>query len=409
MARIRTIKPEFWTDEKVVDLPYEFRLLFIGVWNFADDQGFNDNSPKRIKMQVFPGDDVDVSRGLARLLELSLLDRLDLTDGSGSVLHVRNWDKHQRISNPAKERYKRLGPGLAERVAPNPNGALRSPLEPSALLGKGEDLRKGSSEGNVNGAGEGDEPAALAPSPSSSSTPKDEDQNTRALLALVLDRWRPVHLDKTGAVDSTSVEDPQLQRYRHQLAGRSVDRVVSLMPYYFDRNAERRERDFVYNRRDLGNFLRNLPDIEADAVEADAVAPLLADGAPDPNWWRTSCQHIPTCGSRRRHTDLARDEQRERERREHEAQQEAERAAMGEEAYLAKRRERSAVAARCRHMPPCQTFKQCEGRSLGWAPAANGSEAGAASSGDGKLSGDTKQQAAAVMAKMLPNGRAVAS
>ena len=28
MARIRTIKPEFWTDEKIVQLPFEARLLF---------------------------------------------------------------------------------------------------------------------------------------------------------------------------------------------------------------------------------------------------------------------------------------------------------------------------------------------------------------------------------------------
>ena len=30
MARIRTIKPDFWTDEKVVELSAFARLLFIG-------------------------------------------------------------------------------------------------------------------------------------------------------------------------------------------------------------------------------------------------------------------------------------------------------------------------------------------------------------------------------------------
>ena len=39
MARIRTIKPEFWIDDVIVELPFETRLLFIGIWNFADDAG----------------------------------------------------------------------------------------------------------------------------------------------------------------------------------------------------------------------------------------------------------------------------------------------------------------------------------------------------------------------------------
>lgn len=30
MARIRTIKPDFWTDEKLVKLSMEARLFFIG-------------------------------------------------------------------------------------------------------------------------------------------------------------------------------------------------------------------------------------------------------------------------------------------------------------------------------------------------------------------------------------------
>ena len=103
MARIRTIKPDFWTDEKIVELDPVDRLLFIGLWNFADDQGYLDYSPKRIKMQVFPGDDIDVSRALARLHEDSLIALYD--SPQGLVLHIPNWKKHQRISNPSRARF----------------------------------------------------------------------------------------------------------------------------------------------------------------------------------------------------------------------------------------------------------------------------------------------------------------
>lgn len=103
MPRIRTIKPEFWVDEKVVELDPWARLLFIGLWNFADDQGFIDHSPKRIKMQIFPGDITDVMPLLASLLEAGLLDEYEAP--TGKVLHVRGWSKHQKVSNPASPRF----------------------------------------------------------------------------------------------------------------------------------------------------------------------------------------------------------------------------------------------------------------------------------------------------------------
>lgn len=37
MPRIRTIKPEYWTSEQVLDLSIPARLAFIGLWNFCDD------------------------------------------------------------------------------------------------------------------------------------------------------------------------------------------------------------------------------------------------------------------------------------------------------------------------------------------------------------------------------------
>jgi hypothetical protein len=103
MARIRTIKPEFWIDEKIVELTLAARLLFIAVWNFADDQGYLDDKPRRIKMQVFPGDDIDVEAVLDELVGTGLLDRYD--SPIGPVLHVRNWSRHQRIDRPASPRF----------------------------------------------------------------------------------------------------------------------------------------------------------------------------------------------------------------------------------------------------------------------------------------------------------------
>jgi len=122
MARIRTIKPEFWTDEKIVSLPFQARLLFIGLWNFADDTGAVDYSPDRIRMQIFPSDnDVDVSGMIDLLSAVGLID-FWVDDFGGKVLSVRNWSIHQKIDNPSrksavKEGYRKIAiPGDA-RVA----------------------------------------------------------------------------------------------------------------------------------------------------------------------------------------------------------------------------------------------------------------------------------------------------
>lgn len=140
MPRIRTIKPEFWVDEKIVELDPWARLLFIGLWNFADDQGFVEYSPKRIKMQIFPGDTTDVAPLLASLLESGLLAAYD--SPIGRLLHVQSWSRHQKVSNPATPRVHvdDLVPlNLSGEPTTEVSGAVQSPP-----LGK---ERKGKEEG----------------------------------------------------------------------------------------------------------------------------------------------------------------------------------------------------------------------------------------------------------------------
>jgi hypothetical protein len=50
MARIRTVKPEFWTSEQVMNCSRDARLLFIGMWNFCDDGGNHPASAKTLKV-----------------------------------------------------------------------------------------------------------------------------------------------------------------------------------------------------------------------------------------------------------------------------------------------------------------------------------------------------------------------
>lgn len=52
--RIRQIKPDFWGDELVSSWPAEIRLLYIGLWQEADDGGWMEWRIPRIGADLYP-------------------------------------------------------------------------------------------------------------------------------------------------------------------------------------------------------------------------------------------------------------------------------------------------------------------------------------------------------------------
>ena len=99
MARIRTIKPEFWEDEKLAKLPVHARLLFIGTWNFADDNGVLLANPVLMKSHIFPYEDIDISTisdWIDTLVENGMLIRT--TYNGKDYLVIRKFLVHQKIN-----------------------------------------------------------------------------------------------------------------------------------------------------------------------------------------------------------------------------------------------------------------------------------------------------------------------
>ena len=91
MPKIRGIKPDYWTDEDIVELSLPARLLYIGLWNYACDNGHLQDKPKQIKMRILPGDEVNVSE---LLRELASAGRIHRGDG---WITVPNLGEHQKI------------------------------------------------------------------------------------------------------------------------------------------------------------------------------------------------------------------------------------------------------------------------------------------------------------------------
>lgn len=100
MARIRSIKPEFFTSLSNSELSIPARLTFIGLWTHADDEGRCVDDARLIKAAVWP-----LERSVKAIEhdidELEAADKVTRYEVDGRrFLAVKEW-QHQRINRPA--------------------------------------------------------------------------------------------------------------------------------------------------------------------------------------------------------------------------------------------------------------------------------------------------------------------
>jgi hypothetical protein len=100
MARIRTIKPEFWQDEKLGPLAPIDRLVFLGLISQADDAGRLVDCPRMLNGLLFPYSEDDCSGSLETLARLGRVCRYTSASGQ-KLLQIVNWTMHQRVDKPS--------------------------------------------------------------------------------------------------------------------------------------------------------------------------------------------------------------------------------------------------------------------------------------------------------------------
>ncbi len=96
MARIRTVKPQFFLNENLSDLSMSTRLLFIGLWTQADRDGKLEDRPKRLKAEIFPYDSVDMEQMLSSLQNAGFIYRYEV--GELKLIIVLKFNKHQSVN-----------------------------------------------------------------------------------------------------------------------------------------------------------------------------------------------------------------------------------------------------------------------------------------------------------------------
>lgn len=145
MARIRTVKPGLFKNEELAELPVTARLLFVGLFCLADKEGRLEDRPKRIKAEIYPYDNIDVSDLLSRLQSAGFIKRYEV--GELKLIQVINFKKHQRITGSELQTDSTLpAQGNTEETLSNHSGNTLETPRTTGREGKGK-------EGNKEGKG----------------------------------------------------------------------------------------------------------------------------------------------------------------------------------------------------------------------------------------------------------------
>lgn len=102
MARIRTIKPEFFTSSDILELTPLARLFYIALWCEADREGLLNWSPKTLKFRYLPGDDIEVEDIAEELIKAGLIAVFTCEDGK-ELASIPSFKTHQVINNREAE------------------------------------------------------------------------------------------------------------------------------------------------------------------------------------------------------------------------------------------------------------------------------------------------------------------
>ena len=179
MARIRSIKPDFFRHEGLQDLeaanPGAYPMLvFAGLWGHCDKLGRFEWKPRHLKLDILPFLDFDIEKTLSLLESAGFIQRY--TVGEKQFGLIPSWEIHQRISG--KE---------AQDDAKSPEPQSRS---------KREAPKKQSVEQEGKGReeeGKGMERGASDAAPSQS---QPKSKGTR-----LAENWEPSPADRAYAVD----------------------------------------------------------------------------------------------------------------------------------------------------------------------------------------------------------------
>jgi hypothetical protein len=103
--RSRVIRPSFFKDEELSDVDPLARILYQGLWCMADREGRLKDRPRRIKAEVLPYDDCDLSHLMTQLASIGYIVRykVDEIDYISIPAWSKAWVHHKEVASVLPE------------------------------------------------------------------------------------------------------------------------------------------------------------------------------------------------------------------------------------------------------------------------------------------------------------------
>jgi hypothetical protein len=159
MARIRTVKPEFFEHEELQDLERDHAalkpmLVFAGLWGHCDKNGVFEWKPRVLKLRILPFLDYDIEQSLALLEGAGQLQSFEHEGKKFGV--IPSFREHQRITGKEHDAPSKFpDPPVNQRGNTRGTNKVHTgetpEQHPGAQEGKG---REGGKEGKGKGTGQ---------------------------------------------------------------------------------------------------------------------------------------------------------------------------------------------------------------------------------------------------------------
>lgn len=101
MARIRTIKPEFFSSDDIVSLTPLARLFYVSMWCESDREGRLSWNTKTFKIRYFAADDCDINAIASEIINAGLIELYEV-EGK-QYAEIPCFKNHQVINNRESE------------------------------------------------------------------------------------------------------------------------------------------------------------------------------------------------------------------------------------------------------------------------------------------------------------------
>lgn len=152
--RIRQVKPAFWADARLAEVPETTRLFYIGLWMIADDVGWFRWNAIEVARDLYAYEPRAEREGRVAAMFAQLVEIERLVVHECGHVEIPTFTTHQRLSGLTKQVQTVYKEHKSRCIPADPRDSPQVPADPRHGIGTGKEQEKGRN-GKGTGTGNG--------------------------------------------------------------------------------------------------------------------------------------------------------------------------------------------------------------------------------------------------------------